>query len=59
MNYYPLWWKSLAKHDPLFVSIRNKERFQKILQNMQAKYQAEHERVKKWIEDQAMLKERL
>jgi len=45
----------LIKHDPMFESIRNEERFQKILQNMEAKYQAEHERVKKWLEEQGML----
>jgi hypothetical protein len=50
-----LWWVSLAKHDPLFDSIRNEERFQKILQNMGKKYQAEHERVKKWLMEQGML----
>ena len=52
---YPLWWVSLAKHDPLFDSIRNEERFQQILRKMEAKYQAEHERVKKWLEEQGML----
>lgn len=52
---YPLWWVNLAKHDPLFVSIRNEERFQKILQNMESKYQAEHERVRKWLVEQNML----
>jgi tetratricopeptide (TPR) repeat protein len=55
LNFYPLWWISYAKHDPLFASIRNEERFQKILQNMEAKYQAEHERVKKWLVEQNML----
>jgi TolB-like protein/Tfp pilus assembly protein PilF len=55
MNFYPLWWVSLIKHDPLFDSIRNEERFQKILQNVEAKYQAEHERVRKWLEEQGML----
>ncbi len=51
-NFYPLWWISMAKHDPLFDSIREEERFQKILLNMEAKYQAEHERVRKWLEEQ-------
>ena len=55
MNFYPLWWIILAKHDRLFASIRNEERFQKILQNMEAKYQAEHERVRKWLEENNML----
>lgn len=48
-------WVILAKHDPLFDSIRNEERFQKILHNMEAKYQAEHDRVKQWLEDQGNL----
>ena len=39
----------------MFPSIRNEERFQKILQNMERKYEAEHERVKKWLEEQGML----
>jgi TolB-like protein len=51
MNTYPLWWISLAKHDPLFDSIRNEERFQKMVQNMEAKHLAEHERVRKWMEE--------
>jgi len=57
MNFYGLWWISYAKHDVLFNSIRNEERFQKILQNVEAKYQAEHERVRKWLEEQGMLEE--
>ena len=43
------------KHHPMFKSIRNEERFQKILQDMEAKYKAEHERVKNWLEEQEML----
>jgi TolB-like protein/AraC-like DNA-binding protein len=54
-SFYPLWWVTLAKHDPLFNSLRNDEKFRKILQNMQTKFQAEHERVKKWLEDQKTL----
>jgi tetratricopeptide (TPR) repeat protein len=37
------------KYDCLFNSIRNEERFQKILSDMESKYQAEHERVRKWM----------
>jgi TolB-like protein/AraC-like DNA-binding protein len=48
-------WLSVARHDPLFGSIRNEERFKKILKNMETKYLAEHERVKKWLEEQGML----
>jgi len=45
----------LIKHDPLFESIRDEERFQKIRQNMEAKYQAEHDRVQKWLVEQGLL----
>lgn len=54
-NFYPLWWISIAKNDPLFDSIRKEDRFQKILEKMESKYQAEHERVRKWLEDNDML----
>jgi tetratricopeptide (TPR) repeat protein len=55
MNFYPSWWLSYVKNDPLFDSIRSEERFQKILQNVEAKYQAEHERVRKWLEETGQL----
>ena len=55
MNFYPLWWLTYLKNDPLFESIRNEERFQKILQNVEAKYQVGHEKVRKWLEKQGML----
>jgi hypothetical protein len=48
-------WIFYLKNDPPLESIRNEERFQKILQNYEAKYQAEHERVRKWLEEQGML----
>jgi TolB-like protein/Tfp pilus assembly protein PilF len=51
MNFFPRWWISLAKTDPLFDSIRNEDHFQKVLQNMIAKNEAEHERVGKWLEE--------
>jgi tetratricopeptide (TPR) repeat protein len=51
----PLIWVSLIKHDPLFNSIRNEEQFQKIIQDLVAKNQAEHERVRKWLEENNML----
>jgi tetratricopeptide (TPR) repeat protein len=46
---------SLTKHDPFFAGIRNEERFKKIVQKMETKYKAEHERVRKWLEEQGML----
>ena len=54
-NIYPIWWVTFIKHDPLFDSIREEDRFQKISQNVEAKYQAEHERVRKWLEEQGDL----
>jgi TolB-like protein len=54
-NFYPMWWISLAKHDPLFNNIRNEERFQRILQNMETKFRAEHEKVMKWLEENKLL----
>ena len=54
-NAYPLWWITLLKNDPMFNNIRNEERFQKIQQNMESKYNAELERVKKWLTEQGML----
>jgi TolB-like protein/Tfp pilus assembly protein PilF len=55
LNFYPSWVISLIKQDPLLDSIRNEERFQMILQNMEAKYQAEHERVRIWLDEKGML----
>jgi TolB-like protein/Tfp pilus assembly protein PilF len=50
-----LWIVRYIKNDPLFDSIRNEPEFQNIMKDMDAKYQAEHERVRKWLEDQGML----
>jgi tetratricopeptide (TPR) repeat protein len=43
------------KNDPMFDSIRDEPEFQQIVQDVEAKYQAEHERVRKWLEEQGML----
>jgi len=51
------WMVSLIKSDPLFNNIRNEPEFQQIVKDVEAKYQAEHERVKKWFEKQGILKE--
>jgi tetratricopeptide (TPR) repeat protein len=55
-GFYPLWWVTLAKHDPLFTNIRNDEKFQRILQDMQSKYEAESLRVRKWLEGDTELR---
>jgi TolB-like protein len=47
-----LWMVMLIKTDPLFVTIRNEPEFQQIATDIEAKYQAEHERVRKWLESQ-------
>jgi tetratricopeptide (TPR) repeat protein len=50
-----LWWINYLKFDPLFDPIRNEPEFQQILRDMVAVNQAEHERVRKWLEEQGML----
>jgi hypothetical protein len=35
--------------------MREEDRFKKIMENMETKYQAEHERVRKWLEDRGMI----
>ncbi len=52
---YPLWWVIQFKHESLFDNIRQEPRFQKIFRNVEAKYQAEHERVGKWLREQGTL----
>ena len=51
----PLWMVTFIKDDPLFNSIRNEPEFQRIVSDVEAKYQAEHERVRKWLEENGML----
>ncbi len=45
----------LKEQDPLFDHIRHEERFQEIVSDIEAKYQAEHERVRQWLEENGML----
>jgi len=47
----PFWWISLFRIDPFFDSIRDEPEFQQILSDVEAKYQAEHERVRQWLEE--------
>jgi len=51
----PLWMLTLIKNDPLFDSIRGEPEFQQIVKDVEAKYQAEHERVRVWLEEEGML----
>jgi hypothetical protein len=55
MNYFPSYRITLLKYDPMLASIRNEERFQILLNSMEAKNLAEHERVRKWLEENNML----
>jgi TolB-like protein/Tfp pilus assembly protein PilF len=54
-----LWWLTNIKNDPLLNSLRNKTEFRQFLMDLESKFQAEHERVRKWLEEQGMLKEGL
>ena len=39
------------KYDPWFDSIRDEPEFQKIVGELESKFQIEHERIRKWLED--------
>lgn len=54
-NIFGLWEILYIKHDPLFDPVRDENDFQELVREMETKYQAEHERVRKWLEDQKML----
>ena len=49
------WRETMIKDDPLFDSIRDEPEFQQIVKDVEVKYQAEHERVRKWLEENDML----
>ena len=51
----PLFAVANIKDDPLFDSIRDEPEFQQIVRDVEAKYQAEHERVRQWLEENDML----
>ena len=51
----PLWMIANIKNDPLFDNIRGEPEFQQIVKDVEAKYQAEHERVRVWLEKEGML----
>ncbi len=55
MQKIPKWMATYIKIDPLFNSIRNEQEFQQIVKEVDSKYQAEHERVRKWLEENNML----
>lgn len=48
-------WYLLLRKDPMFNSLRQEERFQRILQNIEVHIQAEHERIRQWLEENDMI----
>jgi len=54
-KYIHRWLVELIHTDWLFDSIRDEPEFQQIISDVEAKYQAEHERVKKWLEENDMM----
>jgi TolB-like protein/AraC-like DNA-binding protein len=49
------WMVMLFKTDPLLQNIRDDPEFRQIVRDIETKYQAEHESVKKWLEEQGQL----
>ena len=49
------WIVTLFKNDPLFDSIRDEPEFQRIVLEVESKYQAEHNRIRQWLEEIGML----
>jgi tetratricopeptide (TPR) repeat protein len=49
------WMVNYIHNDPLFDSIRDEPEFQQIVRDVEAKYQAEHERVRQWLEENELL----
>ena len=50
----PLWIVNVIKIDPMFDSLRDEPDFQLIVKELEDDYTAEHERVKKWLEENDM-----
>jgi hypothetical protein len=50
----PLWAVNMIKDEPLFDNIRDEPEFQQIVRDVEAKYLAEHERVRKWLAEQEL-----
>jgi len=52
---YYLWIVRFIKNDPMFNGIRNEPEFQKIIKELDARYNTEHERVGKWLKEQELM----
>jgi len=53
-NFFQSWYITQFENEPFFESISSDERFQKVLGDMKAKYQKEHDRVKQWLEEEGI-----
>jgi hypothetical protein len=51
----PIYMIKNFKYNPLFDKIRDEPEFQQFLRDVEAKYQAEHERVGKWLKENDIL----
>ena len=51
---FGVWIIALIKIDPLFDSIREDPEFKQLISDMEAKHQAEHEKVANWLKEQGM-----
>jgi len=51
----PNWAVTLIKDDPLFDSIKDEPEYLQIVKDVESKYQAEHKRVRQWLEENDML----
>jgi hypothetical protein len=51
----PLWMVNVMSNDPMFDNLREEPQFQQILHDVESKTQAEHERVRHWMEENVIL----
>ena len=49
------WMMNLHRRDPLFESMRDEPEYQQIIRDAESKYQAEHARINKWLDENDML----
>ena len=54
-NPIPLWALTILRYDPAFDDIREDPRFQRVLKAYETQYQAKHERLKKYLEENGLL----
>jgi tetratricopeptide (TPR) repeat protein len=51
----PFWGLTILQRDPAFDGIRSDPRFQKVLKAYESQFQANHDRLKKYLEDNGLL----